>query len=312
MENIIIRNYVPEDISEVIVVQKEYKKKYPNYSIRGAEVYTNHPAFEKGKNILCAFNINGKLIAYSPIFPAPVKDGSPEEYPHYLWTDIIYDPIDMELEIAMDLLLEKVKARAVEIKSTLPERKTRLASLKFINEEEGIKYFISNGFQHYDTMYYMNRNLEEPIEEVTTTGEVEIRRWKVSTEEDKLKYLNADNISNPNNPMSYEDLEWSVKGPWSVGCSIGAFDKNNNLLGSVMTYWFNNNEGITEEVFVIPQWRRKGIAKSMIKEALQYLRENGKIIAELEVRKSNEKAVNLYKKMGYKIAKEEWSLGMFI
>lgn len=140
MEKINIRNYVPEDISQVIEVQKEYKRKYPNYSIRGAEVYTHHPVFENGKNILCAFDNKDSLIAY----------------------------------------------------------------------------------------------------------------------------------------------------------------------------WFNDVDGITEEVFVLPQWRREGIAQGVIREALVYLKECGKLNAELEVKKSNGKARALYEKMGYEIYKEERSLGIFI
>jgi ribosomal protein S18 acetylase RimI-like enzyme len=109
-----------------------------------------------------------------------------------------------------------------------------------------------------------------------------------------------------------ENLEWSIEGLWSAGCSIGAFDGSDNLLGSVMAYWYDGSGGITEEVFVLPQWRRKGVAQCMIKEALIYLKECGKLSAELEVRKSNEIAVNLYEKMGYEISKEDWSLGIFI
>lgn len=312
MEKIIIRNYIPEDISQVIEVQKEYKKKYPNYIIRGAEVYTHHPVFENGKNILCAFDNREQLIAYSPIVAAPVNDESKEEYPNYIWTDIIFDPEAAELYPVMNSLLEGIIARAAEIKAAFPKRRTRLAALKFVEEREGIDYFISKGVEHYDTMYSMKRDLSKPIEEVAVPDEVEIRRWKISTQEDKLKYINADNLSNPNNPISMESLEWSIAGLWSAGYSIGAFDGSDNLLGSVMAYWYDGSGGITEEVFVLPQWRRKGIAQCMIKEALVYLKECGKLSAELEVRKSNENAVNLYKKMGYEIYKEEWSLGMFI
>lgn len=311
MEKIKIRNYIPEDISQVIEVQKEYKNKYTNYTIRGAEVYTNHPVFENGKNIFCAFDNKDRLIAYSPIVPAPVNDDSSKENPHYLWTDIIYNPKAETLKEAMDLLLKKVIDRALEVKATLPTRRTRLASLKFAEEIEGIDYYISKGFEHYDTVYTMNRNLSKPIGEVSIIDEIEIKRWKISTQEEKLKYLKADNLSNPNNPIDLEKLEWSLKGPWSVGSSIGAFDKCGNLVGSVMAYWFNN-DGITEEVFVLPKWRGKGIAQGMIKEALSYLKECGKLTAELEVRKSNERAINLYKKMGYEIEDEECSLGIFI
>jgi GNAT superfamily N-acetyltransferase len=312
MKELIIRNYTAEDIFQVIEVQKQYKKKYPNYSIRGKDVYTDHPMFENGKNIFCVFDLSNKLIAYSPIVPAPVNDDSDVENPHYLWTDIIFDPFVENIEESMDLLLKKIIERAIEKKASFSQRKTRLASLKFVEEQKGIRYYLSKGFENYDTVYSMNRDLSEAIVVAEFPDDIQVKRWKITTEEDKLKYIYADNLSNPESPISREDLEWNLKKAWSVGSAIAAFDKNGQLVGSVMAYWFDKEKGITEEIFVLPAWRKKGFAQSLVREALVYLKEYDKTSAELEVRKSNEKAINLYKKLGYEIVQEECSLGLYI
>lgn len=113
-------------------------------------------------------------------------------------------------------------------------------------------------------------------------------------------------------PITLEKLDWYLKTLWSVGSPIGAFDKNGELIGSVMTYWFNDTKGITEEIFVLPEWRRKGIAQILVREALSYLKDCGKLNAQLEVRKSNDSAVNLYKKMGCEIDALECALGLYL
>jgi len=53
---------------------------------------------------------------------------------------------------------------------------------------------------------------------------------------------------------------------------------------------------------VHPEHRRKGYAKLLIKELLRRFETNGVKVVRLEVRVSNKPAINLYSKMGFKIA----------
>ena len=59
--------------------------------------------------------------------------------------------------------------------------------------------------------------------------------------------------------------------------------------------------GITDFVFVINDWRRKGIASYMLCKGLEYFKENGLEYAELEVNASNRNALSLYEKLGYSV-----------
>ncbi|MFX0151138.1 MAG: ribosomal protein S18-alanine N-acetyltransferase [Candidatus Hodarchaeota archaeon] len=63
-------------------------------------------------------------------------------------------------------------------------------------------------------------------------------------------------------------------------------------------------KGHTVSIAIIPEYRRKGIAKRLLKESINAMIEQGANELFLEVRVSNEAAVNLYQSLGYKILKE--------
>jgi [ribosomal protein S18]-alanine N-acetyltransferase len=50
---------------------------------------------------------------------------------------------------------------------------------------------------------------------------------------------------------------------------------------------------------ILPEWQGKGLAKILLKESLQYVKKKGAQV-KLEVHSTNIKAINLYKKFGFK------------
>ncbi|MBS7287266.1 MAG: ribosomal protein S18-alanine N-acetyltransferase [Candidatus Freyarchaeota archaeon] len=62
-------------------------------------------------------------------------------------------------------------------------------------------------------------------------------------------------------------------------------------------------KGHVVSIAVMPEHRRKGIGKMLLKWGLRAMKEYGAEEAILEVRVSNEPAINLYKKMGFIIVK---------
>lgn len=63
-------------------------------------------------------------------------------------------------------------------------------------------------------------------------------------------------------------------------------------------------KGHTVSIAVKPAYRRKGIAKRLLKESITAMINQGATELFLEVRESNTAAVNLYKTMEYEIVKE--------
>ena len=73
-----------------------------------------------------------------------------------------------------------------------------------------------------------------------------------------------------------------------VGFAIGSIDVNREAPnGHVLT------------IEALPSYRRRGIAKRLLKELETFFKEKGAVESRLEVREDNVAAVNLYLKLGY-------------
>ncbi len=62
-----------------------------------------------------------------------------------------------------------------------------------------------------------------------------------------------------------------------------------------------NNMGHIVSIAVAKRWRRKGIGTKLIRELERRFREKKMKVSRLEVRVSNEPAIRLYERLGYKI-----------
>ncbi len=73
-----------------------------------------------------------------------------------------------------------------------------------------------------------------------------------------------------------------------------------------------NTWGVTDDVFVLPEWRGRGLAKYLVNEGLRYLQEIGLEQSVLEVLVSNAPALHVYQVTGHTIINEEVFLGLYL
>lgn len=69
--------------------------------------------------------------------------------------------------------------------------------------------------------------------------------------------------------------------------------------------WQEEDHGVIEDVFVREPWRKRGIAKYLLTEALRYLKSNQLQYANLMVLTTNKSALTLYESVGFYADKEE-------
>jgi len=67
----------------------------------------------------------------------------------------------------------------------------------------------------------------------------------------------------------------------------------------VVTKW---GEGHVISLATHPDYRRRGVASALLSELLRKMKERGARVARLEVKVSNEAAINLYRRHGFKTA----------
>ena len=97
--------------------------------------------------------------------------------------------------------------------------------------------------------------------------------------------------------------------PWSEEALVQEITQNklalyvvaemDELLVGYAGVWGIIDEGHITNVAVHPSFRRKGIGEALMRELLQHCAKSGFCSQTLEVRPSNEVALELYKKMGF-------------
>jgi GNAT superfamily N-acetyltransferase len=302
MKNVKYRNFHPDDAQAMTVLQHRALEYCPDTGKFEAGFWLS-PGFQEGKNIMIAETTDSRIVGYAAISSAYYSNTLEARV---FWIDLRSDPdLDGDSTIK-DNLLEKIIQRGWEIKSEENRDCAAVGATYFAQGQNCIDYLKSHGFAHFETMLAMRRNLSEPIPIVERIATIEIKSWKMEKRSEKLAYLQARELAFEYPLGSVELLEhFSRSELWQGGTSFAAFADQGKIIASIMAL----SNGLLDYVFVIPEWRRKGIAKILVAKALDFLRSNGHSQAWLEVYSHNQAAINLYHQFGFERFKEEISLG---
>ena len=287
-----------------IAVQPQGSKFVPK------EFYSQHPAMESGENVFCAF-VDDALVGYGALIPTPAEPDSAQDIENTIWIYIRVDPEAGNRAATQEALYEAILEKCREYSRKWRGRKTKMAIGYPEGRQEEIEYFVSKGLERFDALLQMRRDLSEPVQEFELPPGITKRCWRMEGKGEKERYLEVEKRVWPQSPRTVEELTYYF-GSWKGGAAITAFDESGRIVGSVMAYWYGGLHGVTEDVFVAPDWRRKGIAKRLIMEGMKYLWENGIRTAGLEVRESNQPAVRLYQSLGYRVIHREVQLALSI
>lgn len=108
-------------------------------------------------------------------------------------------------------------------------------------------------------------------------------------------YLKADASANAE-PDSEADC-WFRTGDPSFACF--AAKSGGQVVGAVSIWEIGEGRGATENIFVVPQYRRKNVARALISTAFETLKDRGMKLATLSLRGENLPAMRLYLSCGY-------------
>lgn len=102
------------------------------------------------------------------------------------------------------------------------------------------------------------------------------------------------------NPWSPELLRRELNHDWSTILLVEQPSAQGMEILGVGIFWVVHDELHILNVATAPEHRRKGIARALMDEALDHGRSRKCTLATLEVRRSNEGALSLYKELGFR------------
>jgi ribosomal protein S18 acetylase RimI-like enzyme len=153
----------------------------------------------------------------------------------------------------------------------------------------------------------------QPVPVIAIPSVITFRQSILTSEEEQTAYLEAFRACFPDTPKTIEEFQMLLQSPlWEKGRAITAYSSANEYIGSILVYCDDQRGcGVTDDVMVLPGWRGRGIAKSLISEGLRYFKTLDITDVRLEVKASNAPAISVYAAMGYSVINQECLLGKY-
>ena len=306
IDGILFRNFQSDEASKLSELQSRCLEFCPDTGEFEPGFWLS-PGFQNGKNILVAEDRKGQILGYAATTSAYYSNTLQARV---FWIDLRSDLVlDPHLAIK-DALLEGIIQRGREIKAEENRERAAMGATYFAQGEASIDYLQSRGFTHFETSLAMRialLNYAAPALHHVDGG-IEIIPWKMESREEKIAYLAARETAF-GYPLGRLDLleHFTQSKLWQNGTCLTAFS-DEKIIGSAMAL----TNGLLDYVFVLPEWRGRGIARALVLEALKFLQERDHTQAWLEVLSHNQVAVGLYQSLGFETFKEEISLGYLL
>lgn len=314
-------NNIDKDIELVMNLQKRYRQYYPGFQIKPGSFFRRNFFGEVASdNILIVIKdkntVRDEIMGVAYLLG--MNNNTGYKIDEFI-IDIIVEPAAGKPQLIYDKLyrrlivwIKRERKRQPCILCGQNVRRIILTAGKEACETAGIDYFKRRDFSLHQTRIFMQQDIDKIKQQRSlsatelTAKRLTVRRWKLETKSEQFKYLRARNEVFAETPLTSEDLRWFLSVFKSdIGTAVSVFDWKGEVAGSLMVYRAQNNKGIIEDLFVLPTWRRQGMAAYLLAEACSYLKDNEIDLIALEIDGDNEPAFRFYKKANFKIMAEE-------
>ena len=197
---------------------------------------------------------------------------------------------------ANSLLTDALIARFSEISRKEPEQDMCLRVCIETGEIQGMQFLLEKGFALSGIIPVLKYDLMQTAKEQAIPEDIRLRKLDFNDQSMKA-YLEADFLAS-------DDVEsvasaWFRTGDPSYAC-YAAFC-GNRIVGALSIWDLTEERAATENIFVIPAFRRKNIARALIALAFDELKKRDRKLATLSVRGTNLPAIKLYLSCGYSL-----------
>lgn len=291
----------------------------------GLQMYYLYHGDYDAKNMFCAVDGEDRLLGVAHLTKHDTFDAAGHEqepdFVRYLTFDLILaerpaeGAAEEELKQAAqeaaedavkNALVEAVIRRAGEIKAEYPHKRIVLARYVDADDLEELDYYLRRSFIVHDTIAIFKFDLTKDIPSYPLPEGITIKSYAMDGAEVQNRYNRAEIAAFDGVAWSINHLRWMQGTPDIV--NFGAFS-GEELLGNTSTWRITEERSATENVFVTPDWQKKGIARNLLTTALSHLKEQGKTMATLGTHGTNRKAMRLYTQVGYELFGFRLTLG---
>lgn len=187
------------------------------------------------------------------------------------------------------MLMDGLIKRYNEIKNDNPQKELCLRICCETNEINDMQFFLDKGFSLNSVIPVLKYNLLQETNHYNIPDNVQIKEYSFS-EENLQNYINAD-FEASGIPESKADIQFKVGDP-NFKCFVATCDSK--VVGAISVWNITDKRAATENIFVIPSFRRKNISRELIATAFDELKERGMEIATLSMSGTNLRAMKLY------------------
>jgi ribosomal protein S18 acetylase RimI-like enzyme len=259
---------------------------------------------ENWMNVYCAFEEDRMIAKGQVSIINIVPSGRSTESKHSIYVNLKTVP-DREYDYdLLEKVYQRLFSRALLLKESLSnEFKTILCVGNDSSEIANNGFFTKQkGFHHLNSLFRMKRNLKDIIPEMSLGKDLYFTNWKMETPLEEKEYLDLEAEVWPDTPMGFERLAEYKQNPLWTAMIVREAEV---VVGGLMVWREEENCGYIEDVFVRLPWRKRGIAKYMLTQALNYFKAHGLQSTYLMVLTSNNSALPLYESVGFFTEKEE-------
>lgn len=273
-----IRDYETSDLAEIEQI-------HPYFAVQ----LNHHGGIDKN-NVYCAVD-EGKIIGIGFLtLPSVFNAKGITKIALSTCVHNVYKDVARVDSLLTDQLIQRYRELTIEH----PAVKMCLHIFCETDEIDGMQVLLEKGFCLSRAIPVMKYDLSQKTRHYQIPDDVTIGQYSF-TEPSMKEYIKADSEAS-DEPDSEADVWFRIGDP-SFSCFAAQY--KGQVIGAISVWNITEERAATENIFVIPKFRRSNIARELIATAFDELKNRGMKIATLSMSGTNLPAMKLYLSTGY-------------